>query len=124
MVNTIWKHHFRHGIVKSVDNFGHIGIPPTHPELLDWLAREFIRCDWSIKEMHRLIMTSSTYRQMSRVTPAHEQLDLENDLLSRFPMKRMEAEVLWDTLLLISGSLDETPFGAANGVKVSDGTCN
>ncbi|MCH2183792.1 MAG: DUF1553 domain-containing protein [Mariniblastus sp.] len=118
MVNTIWKHHFRHGIVKSVDNFGHIGIPPTHPELLDWLAREFIRCDWSIKEMHRLIMTSSTYRQMSRVTPAHEQLDLENDLLSRFPMKRMEAEVLWDTLLLISGSLDETPFGAANGVEV------
>lgn len=118
MVNTIWKHHFRHGIVKSVDNFGHIGIPPTHRELLDWLAREFIRCDWSIKDMHRLIMTSSTYRQMSRVTRAHEQLDLENDLLSRFPMKRMEAEVLWDTLLLISGSLDETPFGAANGVKV------
>jgi hypothetical protein len=118
MVNTIWKHHFRHGIVKSVDNFGHTGIPPTHRELLDWLAREFIRCDWSIKDMHRLIMTSSTYRQMSRVTPAHEQLDLENDLLSRFPMKRMEAEVLWDTLLLISGCLDETPFGAANGVKV------
>ena len=118
MVNTIWKHHFQHGIVKSMDNFGHTGSPPTHPELLDWLAREFTRCDWSIKDMHRLIMTSSTYRQMSTVTPAHEQFDLDNDLLSRFPMKRMEAEVLWDTLLLISGCLDETPFGVANGVKV------
>jgi hypothetical protein len=118
MVNTIWKHHFQHGIVKSMDNFGHTGIPPTHPELLDWLAREFTRRDWSIKDMHRLIMTSSTYRQMSTVTPAHEQFDLDNGLLSRFPMKRMEAEVLWDTLLLISGCLDETPFGAANGVKV------
>ena len=118
MVNTIWKHHFQHGIVKSLDNFGLTGSLPTHPELLDWLALEFIRCGWSIKDMHRLIMNSSTYRQSSVVTPSHEQRDLDNDLLSRFPMKRMEAEALWDTLLLISGRLDETPFGFANGVKV------
>ena len=131
MVNTIWKHHFRRGIVKSLDNFGRIGSDPTHPELLDWLAREFIRCGWSIKEMHRLIMNSSTYRQSSIVTPDHEQLDLDNDLLSRFPMKRVEAEVLWDTLLLISGRLDETPFGfpdrvnvRADGLVTAEGTEN
>ena len=118
MVNAIWKHHFRHGIVKSMDNFGRTGIFPSHPEMLDWLARKFVGSGWSIKEMHRLIMTSSTYRQRSTVTPAHEQLDLDNVLMSRFPMKRMEAEVLWDTLLLLSGRLDETPFGAADGVNV------
>ena len=118
MVNSIWKHHFRHGMVKTLGNFGQTGSLPTHPELLDWLALEFIRCEWSIKEMHRLIMNSNTYRQTSTVTPAHQQLDLDNDLLSRFPMKRMEAEVLWDTLLLICGRLDNTPFGPANAVKV------
>ncbi|MCH2201816.1 MAG: PSD1 and planctomycete cytochrome C domain-containing protein [Fuerstiella sp.] len=118
MVNTIWKHHFRHGLVKSLDNFGLTGSLPTHPELLDWLAREFVRCNWSIKDMHRLIMNSGTYRQSSLVKSEHEQHDLDNDLLSRFPMKRMEAEALWDTLLYISGRLDETPFGSANGVNV------
>jgi len=118
MVNAIWKHHFRHGIVKSMDNFGRTGSLPTHPELLDWLALEFTRCHWSVKDMHRLIMNSSTYRQTSTVTPVQEQHDLDNELLSRFPMKRMEAEVLWDTLLLLSGRLDETPFGSADGVKV------
>ena len=118
MVNTIWKHHFRRGIVKSLGNFGRTGTLPTHPELLDWMAREFVRRDWSVKAMHRLIMTSNTYRQLSNVTPVHETLDPDNDLLSRFPLKRMEAEVLWDTLLFISGRLDETPFGAADGVNV------
>ncbi|MCH2212102.1 MAG: DUF1553 domain-containing protein [Fuerstiella sp.] len=118
MVNTIWKHHFRHGLVKSLDNFGLTGSLPTHPELLDWLAREFVKCNWSIKDMHRLILNSSTYRQSSLVKPEHERHDLDNDLLSRFPMKRMEAEALWDTLLYISGRLDETPFGFANGVNV------
>ena len=122
MVNAVWKHHFRHGIVKTLGNFGQTGAPPTHPELLDWLALEFMQCGWSIKDLHRLIMNSSTYRQSSAVTSAHQRLDLDNELLSRFPMKRMEAEVLWDTLLLVSGRLDETSFGAADGVKVrSDG---
>jgi len=118
MVNRIWKHHFQHGIVKTMGNFGRTGSLPSHPELLDHLARELVRRQWGIKSMHRLIMTSSTYRQSSTVTPENEQLDLDNDLLSRFPMKRMEAEVLWDTLLSISERLDETPFGPADGVNV------
>ena len=118
IVNAIWKHHFRHGIVKSLGNFGRTGTPPSHPELLDWLARRFVESGWSIKALHRLIMTSATFRQSSTATPEHERLDLDNDLLSRYPLKRMEAEVLWDTLLLVSGRLDETPFGPANGVSV------
>ena len=65
MVNRIWKHHFGAGIVKTLGNFGKAGAPPTHPELLDWLATEFVQQGWSIKAMHRLMMTSSTYRQSS-----------------------------------------------------------
>jgi hypothetical protein len=111
MVNRIWAHHFGQGIVKTLGNFGHTGAPPTHPELLDWLATEFVRQGWSIKAMHRLMMTSSTYRQGSRLTPALERADPENQLLTRMPLKRMEAEVLYDTLVYLSGRLDETPFG-------------
>ena len=108
MVNRLWKHHFESGIVKSTGNFGHTGTLPTHPKLLDWLAREFIRSGWSMKAFHRLIMTSNTYRQSSALTPACERLDPGNDLISRFPLKRMEAEVLSDTILQVSGRLDET----------------
>ena len=111
MVNRIWKHHFGRGIVSTLGNFGRTGARPTHPELLDWLALEFIRQDWSLKAMHRLIMTSATYRQSSRVTPLHEQLDPENLRLSRMPLRRMDAEVLRDTLFLISNRLDQTPGG-------------
>ena len=67
MVNRIWKHHFGTGIVKSLGNFGKTGTPPTNPELLDWLATEFVRQGWSMKQMHRLMMTSSAYRQVSTV---------------------------------------------------------
>ena len=101
MVNRMWKHHFGRGIVKTVGNFGKVGAPPTHPELLDWLATEFVQQGWSIKSMHRLMMTSSTYRQSSAVTPALEKADPDNRLLSRMPMKRMEAEAVYDTMLLI-----------------------
>ncbi len=120
MVNRIWKHHFETGIVKTLANFGTTGARPTHPELLDWLALEFVRNGWSIKSMHRLIMTSSTYRQNSSVTPALEKGDPENLLLSRMPMKRMEAEVLNDTLLLVSGRLDETRYGVPQPVRVRE----
>ena len=68
MVNRIWKHHFGRGIVATLGNFGKAGAPPTHPELLDWLAREFVRSGWSIKAMHRLMVTSSAYRQQSAVS--------------------------------------------------------
>jgi len=120
MVNRIWKHHFGTGIVKTLANFGNTGARPTHSELLDWLASEFVRQGWSIKSMHRLMMTSSTYRQNSTVTPVLEKMDPENLLLSRMPLKRMEAEVLNDTLLLISGRLDETPYGVPEPVLVRD----
>ncbi|MSU62072.1 MAG: DUF1553 domain-containing protein [Pedosphaera sp.] len=118
MANRIWKHHFESGIVKSTGNFGRMGTPPTHPELLDWLARDFVRGGWSIKALHRSIMTSATYRQSSALNSNSERLDPGNDLLSRFPLKRMEAEVLADTVLQVSGRLDETPFGPPDKVQV------
>jgi len=117
-VNRIWKHHFGSGIVKSLDNFGKAGTPPTHPELLDWLAREFVRQGWSLKKMHRLMMISSTYRQSSAVTPDLEQLDPNNALFSRMPLGRLDAESLYDSLVLVAGRLDETRFGPAGTVQV------
>lgn len=120
MVNRIWKHHFGTGIVSTLDNFGITGARPTHPELLDWLAVRFVRSDWSIKTMHRLIMNSVAWRQSSDVTAQHRELDPDNKLLSRMPMKRMEGEVLRDSLLSISGRLDLTPFGPADEVQARD----
>jgi mono/diheme cytochrome c family protein len=120
MVNRIWKHHFGAGIVRTLANFGKVGTPPTHPELLDWLATEFVQQGWSIKSMHRLMMTSATYRQSSALTPAVERADPSNKLLSRMPMKRMEAEVLYDTLLLVSNKLDESRFGQPEPVVIRD----
>jgi hypothetical protein len=118
MVNRIWRHHFGNGIVKTVDNFGELGARPTHPELLDWLAREFIRQGWSIKAMHRLMMTSAVYRQTSSVTPQHEQLDPENLWCSRMPLRRMDAEEVRDSLLAVAGKLDKRPFGRPDAVDV------
>src|SRR5207253_11226689 len=91
--------------------------PPTHPELLDWLAKEFVRQGWSLKAMHRLMMTSATYRQSSAVTPDREKLDPDNALYSRMPLVRLDAEALYDTLLLVAGRLDETRFGPADPVQ-------
>jgi cytochrome c553 len=110
MVNRIWKHHFGVGLVSTLQNFGQGGSRPTHPELLDWLAREFARQDWSIKAMHRLLMTSAAYRQRSTRDPGVEAIDPENHLLSRMPLKRMEAEVLYDTMLQVSDRLDPRLF--------------
>ena len=118
MVNRMWKQHFGTGIVKTLGNFGHAGSPPSHPELLDWLSREFIRQGWSMKSMHRLMVTSSVYRQRSTVTPVAEKLDPENRLLSRMPMRRLDAESLDDTMRSIAGRLDEAPFGPADPVFV------
>ena len=111
MVNRIWQHHFGAGIVRSTGNFGKTGDKPSHPELLDWLAVRFVKEGWSIKAMHRLMATSSVYRQVSKLTPEREQLDPDNRLLARMPLRRMEAEVLNDSMLAVSGRLDETPFG-------------
>ena len=118
LVNRIWKHHFGTGLVKSVGNFGKAGVPPTHPELLDWLTLEFVRQGYSMKAMHRLMMMSNTYRQASQATPAVEKLDPENRLLGRMPLRRMEAEELNDTLLRVAGRLDPTQFGPPDPVLV------
>jgi mono/diheme cytochrome c family protein len=116
-VNRLWKHHFGTGLVQSLGNFGKSGTPPSHPELLDWLAREFVRQGWSLKAMHRLIMTSAAYRQSSMVTGAHEKSDPDNRLVSRMPLVRLDAEALYDTLLLVAGRLDETPRGPADAIE-------
>ena len=116
-VNRLWKQHFGTGIVKTLGNFGKAGTPPTHPELLDWLAQEFVRQGWNLKAIHRLMMTSATYRQSSAVTPEHEKLDPENALFSRMPLVRLDAEALYDTMLFAAGRLDETPFGPADAVE-------
>jgi mono/diheme cytochrome c family protein len=116
MVNRLWKHHFGTGLVKTLDNFGKTGTPPTHPELLDWLAREFVRCGWSIKAMHRLMVTSATYRQSSVVMPAIEASDPDNRLYSRMPLQRLSADQLYDTMLQVAGRLDETRFGPPDAV--------
>lgn len=118
MVNRLWQHHFGKGIVKTPGNFGKAGAPPTHPDLLDWLAREFMSRGWSMKAMHRLLMTSAAYRQSSSVTPQHEMFDADNALYSRMPLVRLDAESLYDTLLLVAGRLDEARFGPADGVQV------
>src|SRR5262249_12742421 len=115
-VNRLWKHHFGTGLVKTLGNFGKSGTPPTHPELLDWLAQEFIRQGWSFKSVHRLMMTSSTYRQRSAVTAEHARLDPDNRLYARRPLVRAAAEALSDAPRLVAGRLDEPPFGPGDPI--------
>ncbi|MEX2112647.1 MAG: DUF1553 domain-containing protein, partial [Pirellulales bacterium] len=117
MVNRVWKHHFGKGIVGTLDNFGTTGARPTHGELLDWLAIYFMEHDWSVKQLHRLLVSSAVYRQSSQVGESHERLDPDNALLSRMPLRRMEGEVLRDTLLHVAGRLNSQPFGAADPLE-------
>ena len=107
MVNRIWMHHFGEGIVRTASNFGSMGTRPTHPELLDWLATEFVREGWSIKAMHRLMMTSDSYQMASSFdSPAAVAADPENSLLWRFRQRRLEGEVIRDIILDASGNLN------------------
>ncbi len=129
MVNRIWLNHFGRGIVSTPSNFGLTGAVPTHPELLDWLATEFVSKGWSIKAMHRLIMTSGAYRQSSEVDQEAADADPDNTLLSRMPLRRMDAEVLHDSILRVTGRLDSERFGRPvkvtkkeNGEIVPDAT--
>lgn len=117
-VNRVWQRHFGEGIVRSPDNFGVTGTPPSHPELLDWLAVEFVEQGWSIKTLHRLIMTSNAYRQSSRVTDQHNRLDPENTLLSRMPLRRMDAEQIHDSILQVAGALNTAQFGQPDPVTI------
>jgi hypothetical protein len=104
-VNRIWAQYFGSGIVLTIEDFGTKGERPTHPELLDWLATEFIRRHWDLKAMHRLIVTSATYRQSSRATPELLERDPQNRLLARGPRVRLEAELVRDQALAASGLL-------------------
>lgn len=117
LVNRIWRWHFGRGLVASTDNFGLLGEKPSHPELLDWLASEFIRRKWSLKEMHRLILLSNTYQQSTIVSPEAANADPDNRLWSRFPVRRLEAEEIRDSLLFVSGQLDTTMGGSLLKVR-------
>lgn len=112
LVNRAWMHHFGKGIVPSAGDFGKLGQEPTHPELLDWLASEFVDQGWSMKQLHRLIMTSAAYRQSSRRDAKKERIDPDNTLLGRMNSRRIEAESLRDAMLSVAGKLNEKPGGA------------
>jgi hypothetical protein len=111
MVNRLWQHHFGEGIVRTPSNFGKMGDAPSHPELLDWLAVEFIDRGWSLKAMHRLMLTSEAYQRSSRDIPANVTIDPDNRLVWRMPRQRLEAEALRDVILATAGSLDPTLGG-------------
>ncbi|MCA9088702.1 MAG: DUF1553 domain-containing protein, partial [Planctomycetaceae bacterium] len=113
IVNRIWLHYFGRGIVPTPDDFGHLGQSPSHPELLDWLAAELIEHDWSLKHVHRLILSSTAYRMSSRsADDAHVlEVDPNNVLLHRMNLKRLEGEIIRDAILSLSGRLDPTMYG-------------
>ena len=109
--NRVWQYHFGRGIVRSPSNFGTQGDRPTHPELLDWLASEFVARGWRLKPLHRLIMTSNAYRMSSRANPEALAKDPANDAFWRFDMRRLTAEEIRDSVLAVSGSLSPKMYG-------------
>jgi hypothetical protein len=109
MVNRIWQYHFGKAIVNTASDFGRQGQPPTHPELLDWLALAFMDSGWSIKSMHRTIMLSRTYRMSSIRSTASLEIDPANHLLTAYPRHRLDAEAIRDTLLWLGGNLNPKP---------------
>ena len=118
MVNRIWFHHFGRGIVESLGNFGRAGTKPTHPELLDYLAVSFVENGWSLKWLHRQLLLTEAYRQDSAQRDEHLELDPDNRWLSRMPMRRLRAESVRDSLLVLAGRLDTQPSGPPDGVQV------
>ncbi len=112
IVNRLWHHHFGRGIVPTVDDFGHMGKTPSHPELLDWLATELMKNGWSLKHMHRVMLLSNTYQMTSDLSDSKiEKLDPENLLLHRMNLQRLEGEAIRDGILLISGHLNTAQYG-------------
>jgi hypothetical protein len=120
LVNRVWALHFGKGIVGTPGDFGFLGERPTHPELLDWLARRFTDGGWRLKALHKLIMTSTAYRQSSLREPDKDRIDPDNHLLGRMPIRRLEAEELRDALLAVSGRLNDKPFGPPVPVTVDE----
>ncbi len=118
--NRIWQHHFGRGLARSGDEFGGLGTEPTHPELLDWLAGEFIRQGWKRKPLHRLIMTSKAYRMSSRANEYALQKDPLNDAFWRFDMRRLTAEEIRDSVLAVTDSLDLVVGGESVFPRLSD----
>jgi hypothetical protein len=117
IVNRLWQWHFGRGLAANTSDFGKLGEAPSHPELLDWLATRFVADGWSLKKMHRLMVTSSTYRQAA-VAPAPEEAtmkDPENRLLWKYPTRRLEAEQIRDAMLAVSGQLKDEGFGRGAG---------
>jgi hypothetical protein len=110
-VNRVWLHLFGEGLVRTPDEFGHLGQQPSHPELLDYLATRFVREGWSTKKLITLLVTSSTWRQSSVADPKALEIDPENRLWHHLPMRRLEAEAIRDSLLAVSGRLDPALFG-------------
>ena len=118
MVNRLWAEHFGRGLVSTPANFGKLGDKPSHPQLLDWLATEFVGSGWSLKRMHRLMVTSQAYRQSSSTSRAALEQDPDNKLVSRMTMRRMTAEMLYDSILRATGRLDPKRFGPPAEVEV------
>ncbi len=117
-VNQIWSRHFGRGIVASVSNFGKSGVAPSHPELLDWLATEFVAKGWSMKQLHRTMVTSQAYRQTSQVDEKLLAADPDNVLLSRFTLRRMDAETLYDSIMTAASRLDPAMFGTPAAIDI------
>jgi hypothetical protein len=111
IVNRLWQHHMGHGIVGTPNDFGVQGDAPTHPELLDYLARELIKNGWRLKPIHKLIMTSAVYMQSNKVNPTNLTLDSQNHLWWRHPTRRLEAEAVRDNILAVGGTLDPKMYG-------------
>ncbi len=112
IVNRLWQHHFGTGIVPTSNDFGKTGTPPSQPELLDWLAGQLIANGWQLKPLHRMIMLSQAYQQNTQRDPAKEAADPANALFMRRMPQRLEGEAIRDSMLAVSGSLDETMYGA------------
>lgn len=119
MANRIWQFHFGRGIVRSSNNFGQLGVPPTHPELLDWLGHQFIDDDWKLKSMHRLIMSSRVYQMSSQATEPAVNQDPNNDLFWRFDPRRLRAEEVRDSMLAAAGVLNRQTYGPSFYEKLS-----
>ena len=111
LVNRFWFNHFGQGIVDTPGDFGYLGGRPTHPELLDWLATRFVENGWKVKTFHKMIVTSTTYRQSSEQTPLKVERDPDNRLYSRRSLQRLDAETVRDAMLSLSGKLNLKMFG-------------
>ncbi|PHQ34649.1 PSD1 and planctomycete cytochrome C domain-containing protein [Rhodopirellula bahusiensis] len=111
MANRIWQHHFGRGIVRSPNNFGGLGVPPTHPELLDYLANRLVDGGWKLKDMHRLICTSQAYQMSSEINEASSSIDPGNDLFWKFDSRRLSAEEVRDSILAVNESLNRDTYG-------------